>query len=236
MSLLVGCCEQRGLECHLVSGIDHAVLNRHRRRLDTSREKCRCLPGSVTSMTTRISPVGYGRSCRMATTRDETGLYSLVVVGSSAGGIEALSTLVATLPADFPAPLVLAQHLDPTRPSHLGEILARHAPLPVVTVADHAPLRPGTVYVVPANRHVAITAHDMTVLPDGPGRPKPSIDLLLTSAAAVYGPQLIAVILTGTGSDGTAGADAVHAAGGTVMIQNPQTAAFASMPASVAPA
>ncbi|HMA33890.1 MAG TPA: CheR family methyltransferase [Chloroflexia bacterium] len=167
---------------------------------------------------------------------DEDPSYQLIVVGSSAGGIEALATLVASLPADFPAPLVLAQHLDPTRPSHLGEILARHAPLPVVTVADHAPLRPGTVYVVPANRHVAITAHDMTVLPDGPGRPKPSIDLLLTSAAAVYGPQLIAVILTGTGSDGTAGADAVHAAGGTVMIQNPQTAAFASMPASVAPA
>ena len=163
------------------------------------------------------------------------GAYGLIVVGSSAGGIEALATLVATLPADFPAPLVLAQHLDPTRASHLGEILARHTPLPVVSVAEHAPLQPGTVYVVPANRNVTITDHDMTVLPDGPGRPKPSIDLLLTSAAGVYGPGLIAVILTGTGSDGTAGASAVHSAGGTVVIQNPDTAAFAPMPASVAP-
>lgn len=68
----------------------------------------------------------------MATARDETGLYSLVVVRLSAGGIEALSTLVATLPAEFPAPLVLAQHLDPSRPSHLAEILARRSALPCV--------------------------------------------------------------------------------------------------------
>src|SRR6478752_544640 len=130
---------------------------------------------------------------------------SLVVVGASAGGVEALTELVGTLRPAFPAPIVIAQHLDPTRPSHLGDILARRSPLPVVTVADHAPLHPGTIYVVPANRHVQITDHDMTVLPDGAGRPKPSVDLLLTSAAAVYGEQLIAVILTGTGSDGAAG-------------------------------
>jgi hypothetical protein len=64
----------------------------------------------------------------------------LVVVGASAGGIEALSTFVATLPAGFPAPIVIAQHLDPTRPSHLGEILARRSSLPVITVEAHAPL------------------------------------------------------------------------------------------------
>ncbi len=90
----------------------------------------------------------------------------LVVVGSSAGGIEALSTLVATLPTSFPAPIVIAQHLDPARPSHLGAILARRSALPVVTVQEHAPLRPGTVYVVPSNTHIQITDHDMTVLPD----------------------------------------------------------------------
>src|SRR5579863_7490261 len=90
---------------------------------------------------------------------DKLPLQSLVVVGSSAGGIEALSRLVATLPTDFPAPLVLAQHLDPRHPSHLGEILARRSVLPVrtVTVLEH--LEPGVVYVVPANRHVEITDH-----------------------------------------------------------------------------
>src|SRR5215216_6732100 len=69
----------------------------------------------------------------------------LVVVGSSAGGIEALSVLVGTLPAGFPAPLVLAQHLDPNRPSQLATILERHSALPIVIVSEHTPLAPGTI-------------------------------------------------------------------------------------------
>src|SRR5271166_4154460 len=89
--------------------------------------------------------------------REETALYQLVVVGSSAGGVEALSTLVAALPANFPAPIVLAQHLDPTYPSHLGEILSRRSMLPVRTVTSQEPLLPGVVYVVPADRNVEIT-------------------------------------------------------------------------------
>src|SRR5690242_7912517 len=82
----------------------------------------------------------------------------LIVVGSSAGGIEALSTLVTSLPADFPAPIVLAQHLDPRRRSNLEQILQRHTPLPTVVVQDHEGqrLERGTIYVVPANRHVSI--------------------------------------------------------------------------------
>jgi two-component system CheB/CheR fusion protein len=174
----------------------------------------------------------------MTPSRDEVSLYSLVVVGSSAGGIEALSTLVATLPADFPAPLVLAQHLDPHYLSHLGEILARRSALPVRTILDHERLEPGVVYVVPSNRHVEIADHTVRVSADDPPeekRPKPSVDRLLTSAAHAYGEQLIAVILTGTGSDGAAGARAVKAAGGAVIIENPATAAYPGMPESLAP-
>ncbi len=103
----------------------------------------------------------------------------LVVIGASAGGVEALSTLVATLPRDFAAPIVIAQHLDPQHPSYLGEILARRSTLPVHVVTDSAPLEPGVVYVVPANRHVEIAAHDVRVHSEGAGRSKPSIDLLL---------------------------------------------------------
>lgn len=161
-------------------------------------------------------------------------LFQLIVVGASAGGIEALSTLVSTLPADFAAPVVIAQHLDPSRPSHLEQILARRAHLPVITVRDHTPLTPGTIYVVPSNSHVALTDHDLSLLPDGKGRPKPSVDLLLTNAAAIFGEQLIAVILTGTGSDGAEGTQAVKQAGGVVIIQDPATAAYAGMPESVA--
>jgi len=159
----------------------------------------------------------------------------LVVIGASAGGIDALSTLVATLSRDFPAPIVIAQHLDPAHASHLGEILARRGPLPVRTVTDHEALQPGVVFVVPANRHVEITDHAVGLRADDQGRSKPSVDLLLSSAAAIFGERLIAVILTGSGSDGTAGARAVKAAGGTVVIQDPATAAYPSMPRSLAP-
>src|SRR6266516_829123 len=97
-----------------------------------------------------------------------SGTGDLVVVGSSAGGIEALSILVSTLPADFPAPLVLAQHLDPRQPSHLKQILARHSALPVRTVTEREPLKPGVVFVVPSGRHVEITDHVMALHQEGP--------------------------------------------------------------------
>jgi len=159
----------------------------------------------------------------------------LVVIGASAGGVEALTTLVTTLPADFPAAIVVAQHLAPNRTSHLGEILAARSALPIRTVTAVEPLVPGTVYVVPADRHVRITDHEVGVGDGAHGRSKPSVDLLFTTAARVFGERLIAVILTDTGSDGTAGARDVKAAGGTVIIQDPETAQFPTMPESLAP-
>src|SRR5262249_20901802 len=120
----------------------------------------------------------------------------LVVVGSSAGGIDALSTLVATLPTDFLAPIVIAQHLDPNRPSHLAEILGRRSTLPVRTAIEREHLEPGVIYVVPSNRHVHISNSEIELQEENAGRFKPSIDLLLTSAAEVYGERLIAIILS----------------------------------------
>ena len=159
----------------------------------------------------------------------------LVVVGSSAGGIEALSRLVATLPEGLAAPVVIAQHLDPKRESRLAEILGRRSNLPVRTVVDHDHLEPGVVYVVPSNRHVNVTPTEINLRADTKGRPKPSVDMLMSSAAGVFGEGLIAVVLTGTGSDGAEGARAVRQAGGTVIIQDPETAEFGGMPGSLAP-
>ena len=173
----------------------------------------------------------------MSSDKSENHSNDLVVVGSSAGGVGALSTLVGTLNKNFPAPIVLAQHLDPQRPSYLGSILERRTQLPIVVVGEHSPtpLESGKIYVVPANRHVKI--HDGHVFLEGDHneRPKPSVDLLLSSAAESYGEHLIAVILTGAGSDGAAGAVDVKNAGGVVIIQNPQTAAYPSMPLSLPP-
>ncbi|TMQ72407.1 MAG: hypothetical protein E6K80_02850 [Candidatus Eisenbacteria bacterium] len=160
---------------------------------------------------------------------------NLVVVGSSAGGIEALGILLGSLGEDFPAPLVLAQHLDPRRPSHLASILERRTKLPIVSVVEPTPLEPGKVYVVPSNQHVMIQDGSVRLEADHGNRPRPSVDLLLSSAAESYRDRLIAVILTGSGSDGASGAVDVKAAGGTVIIQNPATAAHPSMPQALPP-
>lgn len=174
----------------------------------------------------------------MTTEPDESKTRNdLVVVGSSAGGVGALSILVSTLDKSFPAPVVLAQHLDPQRPSHLGTILERRSTLPIVIVDEDAPtpLEKGKIYVVPANRHVRIIDGHVNLERDGVERPIPSVDMLLSSAAKAYGEHLIAVILTGSGSDGAAGAVDVKTAGGVVIIQNPQTAPYPSMPLSLPP-
>src|SRR5713226_3439384 len=98
----------------------------------------------------------------------------LVVVGSSAGGIEALSALVASLRPDFPAPIVIAQHLDPTRPSHLQNILSSRTKMPVRIVENHELLAPGIIFVVPSNRQVEITDHEVRVSVGHSNRPQPS--------------------------------------------------------------
>ena len=161
----------------------------------------------------------------------------LVVVGSSAGGIGALSTLVSTLHKAFPAPLVIAQHLDPQRPSQLGSILERRSKLPIVVVNEDSPtpLENGKIFVVPSNRHVKIVDGYVHLEADHVDRPKPSVDMLLSSAAKSYGEHLVDVILTGSGSDGAAGAVDVKDAGGVVIIQNPETAPYPSMPLSLPP-
>ena len=174
-------------------------------------------------------------------TTDEQGTISttgdLVVVGSSAGGIEALSVFVSTLPKDFPAPIVLAQHLDPNRPSTLDSILKQRTTLPIAVVTSSSQLEPGKIYVVPSNRHVSINDSHVDVQEDQirRTRPRPSVDMLLSSAAEAYGDRLIAVILTGTGSDGAAGAVDVKDTGGIVVVQDPQTARYPSMPLSLPP-
>jgi two-component system CheB/CheR fusion protein len=163
------------------------------------------------------------------------GATDLVVIGSSAGGVEALSVLVSTLPGDFPAPVVLAQHLDPSRPSNLDAILKRRTTLPVEVVNTSSTLEPGKIYVVPSNHNVTINSHHVEVRENHNKRPHPSVDMLLSSAAKAFGEHLIAVILTGSGSDGAAGAVDVKSAGGTVIVQDPQTARYPSMPLALPP-
>ncbi|MEZ4520291.1 MAG: CheR family methyltransferase [Thermomicrobiales bacterium] len=159
----------------------------------------------------------------------------LVVVGSSAGGIESLSRLVGSLPEDFPASIIIAQHLHPEHPSHLKEILSTRTSLTVKMIEGRLDLEPDTIYIAGPNAHVEVSDHDVHEIADGQARPMPSVNLLFQTAARSFGERLIAVILSGTGSDGAIGARVVKEAGGIVIVENPETSAYPQMALAVPP-
>ncbi len=165
--------------------------------------------------------------------RTDERVSQLVIIGSSAGGIDALSEVVRTLPPEMPAPVLIAQHLDPSRPSHLTEILRRQSRLRVETVGDRARLEPNTILVLPPGQHAEVTDHEVRLTGVSEDSPRPSIDALFSSASQVFGDGLIGVILTGTGHDGAAGARDIKTMGGTVVVQNPATASYSGMPLSI---
>ncbi|HEU0165114.1 MAG TPA: CheR family methyltransferase [Thermomicrobiales bacterium] len=158
----------------------------------------------------------------------------VVVIGASANGIESLQAIFSSLQGTFPAPIVIAQHLDPDRASTRGEALDWIGTLPIQIVGELTPLEPGVVYVVPLGHSVEIQA-DILVPVEGENYPQSSIDLLFTSAAASMEENVIAIVLAGTGSDGAIGAREVKYAGGTVIIENPEATAPSGIPVSLSP-
>lgn len=155
----------------------------------------------------------------------------LVVIGGSAGGIEALRTLVAGLPADFPAPVCVVVHTAPQAPGVLDEILSRAGPLHATNAIGGERIRPGRIYVAPPDFHLVVEPGMLRVM-KGPleNRFRPAIDPLFRSAAQVYGPGVIGVILTGSLDDGTAGLWTVKQTGGTAIVQDPDEALYPGMP------
>lgn len=156
----------------------------------------------------------------------------VVGVGASAGGLAALERLVATTPTDTALAFVVVQHLDPNQKSELPRILARHTQLPVAEVADGARVEAGHVYTMPANKALTIEEGILRLHDRRPGLRFP-IDTFLHSLAEDQGERAIAVILTGSGSDGTSGTRAMHEHGGLVVVQDPEEAEVPDMPESV---
>ncbi|MFI9448733.1 chemotaxis protein CheB [Amycolatopsis sp. NPDC052450] len=164
--------------------------------------------------------------------------YEIVAIGSSAGGVKALIAVLGALPAGFSVPVVVVQHLDPHHDTLLADILDRRSSLSVKLAEAGDVLKPGTVYVAPPDRHLLVEPGDVVGLTatEQVKFVRPSADLLFESVAAVHGPAALACVLTGTGSDGAAGAAAIKAGGGTVVSQDPETAEFKGMPDAVAKA
>jgi two-component system chemotaxis response regulator CheB len=159
------------------------------------------------------------------------GRIDAIVVGASAGGIEALMTLLPPLPATFGVPIFVVLHLPRGRPSLLTEIFRGKCALPVCEAQDKEPVRSGTVYFAPPDYHLLIDEGPRLALStDEPvHHSRPSIDVLFESAADIYRSRMLGIILSGANEDGAAGLAAVAAAGGTTIVQDPGSAAVKQM-------
>jgi two-component system chemotaxis response regulator CheB len=156
----------------------------------------------------------------------------IVVIGASAGGLQALQQLVALLPGDLAASVLVVIHLPPGTPTRLAEILAKAGSLPAVAAQDGRPLVPGCIYTAVPDRHLLIGDNDTVRLSRGPreNRVRPAVDPLFRAAARWCGPRVIGVVLSGTLDDGAAGLAAIAGRGGATLVQRPEGAKFDGMP------
>jgi len=157
----------------------------------------------------------------------------LIVIGASAGGVEALQRIAAELPPNLPAAVLVVVHVPPHAISHLPEIIGRHGPLPAKHAVDGEPIEKGRIYVAPPNLHLQVKPGAILLSRDvRVNRSRPAVDVLFQSAARVYGRRVIGVILSGMLDDGTWGLMAVKLRGGVAVVQDPADALFEGMPSS----
>jgi two-component system chemotaxis response regulator CheB len=158
--------------------------------------------------------------------------YDVVAIASSAGGVKGLSLVLGALPAGFPAPVLVVQHLDPRHETVIAEVLARRTAMKVKLAEHNETTVDGMVYIAPPDHHLLVNKNGVLALTETElvHFVRPSADLLFESVAAAYGDGAIAAVLTGTGSDGSMGVRAVKARGGTVIVEDPETAEFSGMP------
>jgi len=157
-----------------------------------------------------------------------------IVIGASAGGVEALIDILESLPEDFGAAIIVVLHLPPQRATALPQLFARRCALPVKEAEDKETIQPGTVYLAPPDYHLLVEPDRRLALSvDEPQHfSRPAIDLLFESAAYAYREKLIGVVLTGASVDGAAGLCTIQAFGGATWVQDPDEASMGTMPAA----
>lgn len=155
-----------------------------------------------------------------------------IVIGASAGGVVALSGLLAALPSSLDCPVLAVLHLPPDRPSMLANLLGKVCRLPVLEAEDKQPIVPGQVLVAPPDYHLLVEDPETVALSaDAPELySRPAIDALFESAAWAWGDGVLALVLTGASEDGARGAARIRAAGGRIWVQRPEDAQADTMP------
>jgi two-component system chemotaxis response regulator CheB len=168
----------------------------------------------------------------MKRTSGSTRKVMAVVIGASAGGLDALIALFADLPAQWRLPVVVVIHLPEGHESRLAEVFGHRLPIPVFEAGDKMPVAPGTLYFAPPGYHLSIERDLRFSLSCEPPvlYSRPAIDMLMSSAADAYGPALAGVLLTGANDDGAAGLLRIHQAGGLTVVQDPDEAEIPTMP------
>jgi two-component system chemotaxis response regulator CheB len=156
----------------------------------------------------------------------------IVVIGASAGGVEALCAVVSTLPRDLPAAVFIVMHIPAWRDSRLPAILSRCSHLRAVHAKSGDPIEYGRIYIAPPDEHMLLDSEKHIQLSHGPKENafRPSISALFRSAAVTFGPRVTGVILTGSLDDGMTGLSLINRRGGAVIVQDPTEAEFAQMP------
>ena len=158
--------------------------------------------------------------------------FDVVALAASAGGLQALIRVLNGLPRDFGAATVIVQHLDPRHRSLIADIFGRRTALKVKEAEEGDQLSPGTVFTAPPNRHLLVNPDGSLSLSQSElvHFVRPSADLLFESVAASYKDRVIAVVLSGTGADGSMGVRAIKKMGGTIIAQDEKTSDFFGMP------
>lgn len=158
--------------------------------------------------------------------------YQAVVIGTSAGGLNALSTLLPTLPANFPLAVIVVQHIREGSDNYIVTFLDSKCELAVIEAADKMPIEPGIIYLAPPGYHLLVErSKSLALCVDAPvNYCRPAIDLLFQTAAIIYHEHLIGIILTGANHDGSQGLKQIKQCGGLVIAEDPATAAVKTMP------
>ena len=180
-------------------------------------------------------------TCKPAPVSRRNGAIQAVVIGVSTGGPNVLAAILSELPASMPVPIFIVQHMPPSFIRSLAARLDSSCPLRVCEASEGAEPLPSTVWLAPGDRHMELIRHGNKVkitLTDAPPENscRPAADVLFRSAAKVYGDSLLAVVLTGMGSDGLRGCREIKAAGGTIVVQDEATSVVWGMPGHVAEA
>jgi two-component system, chemotaxis family, protein-glutamate methylesterase/glutaminase len=163
--------------------------------------------------------------------------YAVVAIGTSWGGLTAMSKLLGALPDDFSIPIVIVQHRGKDSNKLLSQLLQDATPLTVSEIEDKDLLEPGKVHVAPADYHVLVERGYLSLTVEEPVRySRPSIDVMFASAGDTYGKEAIGVVLTGANEDGSRGLAHIVKRGGKALIQSPKTAEIPIMPEAAAKA